>query len=437
MNTRAYLDWGFTILKNLRGKTELMPDLTYGMSRPLEVPIDTRYFEEKLEKLAIYFNDSNVVEKIERSNLLGKIPVFSKIDEDWFDKIYRLIVDLAEFKGNWQEHFAVNQISYLTIWEFPQIREEKHLADEQRRAEDERLETERKQKLFAENLIQTQENLETPQKQTPCFAETRKNGLNCNSGDLVTIKSFEPVIVNNCEYKISVKKCRQCWQLYKEYFWTDLQNRQFFTKYLKANESDAVKGFQFLIDEAKEYDKIDFKVFFNPNLKSSQENVENASFNFELSNHFTNVPPSTEVGNLSKYTVYQNSFKSDKIIVENLSEVLLSHLAAYDILDNRTFSGYKVGNVINVRDEIIGEVGVAHLKLAIHEDHIDDTDSCGYQTLEGVNLIHSLTGEKLSLSVRIELDKYASNQIKIRFEGEKDMIEKLKSVVKEFIITNL
>ena len=156
-----------------------------------------------------------------------------------------------------------------------------------------------------------------------------------------------------------------------------------------------------------------------------------------MSNHFTNVPPSTEVGNLSKYTVYQNSFKSDKIIVENLSEVLLSHLAAYDILDNRTFSGYKVGNVINVRDEIIGEVGVAHLKLAIHEDHIDDTDSCGYQTLEGVNLIHSLTGEKLSLSVRIELDKYASNQIKIRFEGEKDMIEKLKSVVKEFIITNL
>ncbi len=437
MNTRTYLDWGFAILKTLREKTELMPDLTYGMSRPLEVPIDTRYFEEKLEKLTIYFNDSNVVEKIEYSNLLGKIPFISTIDEDWFDEIYRLIVNLAEFNGTWQEHFAINQTSYLTIWEFPQIQKEKRLADERSRAEDERLEKERKQKLFTESLIQAQENLERPQNQSPCFAETRKNGLNCNSGDLVTIKSFQPVNVNGCEYKISVKKCRQCWQTYKEYFGTEMQTQQFFTKYLKANESNVEKGFRFSIDEAKEYDKIDFRSFFNPNLKNLQETVVNTLQNFELSNHFISITQSTEDDNLSNHTVYQDSFKSDKITIETLSDILLWHLATYDILDNRTFSGYKVGNVINVRDEIIGDVGSAHLKLTIHEDHIDDTDSCGYQALEGVNLIHSLTGGKLSLSVRIELNKYDSNQIKIRFEGEKDMIEKLRSAVKELINDSL
>ena len=136
MNSRAYLDCGFGILKSLREKTELIPDLTYGMSRPIEVPIDVRYFEEKLAKLTILFNDSSVLEKIESSKLLSEIPLSANIDEDWFDEIYRVVVDLAEFQGSGRQHFTINQNLYQTLREFPRIREENRLVAEQRRAED-------------------------------------------------------------------------------------------------------------------------------------------------------------------------------------------------------------------------------------------------------------------------------------------------------------
>ena len=44
--------------------------------------------------------------------------------------------------------------------------------------------------------------------------------------------------------------------------------------------------------------------------------------------------------------------------------------------------------------------------------------------LQGIESVHSVTGEKLDLSIEIELLRYACDEIKLRFEGETSEVER-------------
>ena len=119
---------------------------------------------------------------------------------------------------------------------------------------------------FAENLPFAKDKYSKPARIAPCFVETRKNGLNCNRNDLVEIKKLSAVFSTNKKIEISIKKCIQCWQLYKECFEVDESTKQFRNYFVKPNETGAENSFHFSIAEAEEYNKIDITNFVNPNL---------------------------------------------------------------------------------------------------------------------------------------------------------------------------
>jgi hypothetical protein len=54
----------------------------------------------------------------------------------------------------------------------------------------------------------------------------------------------------------------------------------------------------------------------------------------------------------------------------------------------------------------------------------------GYQKLHGFQLVHSVTGDKLDLSIEIDLLNYSSDQIRLRFEGTAGEVERLRAAVR-------
>jgi hypothetical protein len=54
----------------------------------------------------------------------------------------------------------------------------------------------------------------------------------------------------------------------------------------------------------------------------------------------------------------------------------------------------------------------------------------GYQKIRGSQLVHSVTGEKLDMSVEIDLLNYSSDEIRLRFEGAAGEVEKFRAAVR-------
>ncbi len=265
MNANEFIDFGFYLVEKLTEANKFY----YKSAEYDNAAIGVSFFQDKVKHIQSLLNNHEILQKIEDSGLLKNTKIIlASTDErvSQFEAILALCFDLADYKHDWQTHFETNLDWYVDVWEYPERWEISVKKRELQQIAEAEIEAKLDKKLFADNLIFAKENLENPPRQAPCFFETRKNGLNCNSGELVSIKEFATVTLNNCEYKISIKKCRQCWQIYKEFIWFDKLN-QVRSKYLKPNESNVEYGFGFSTAEAVEYNKIDFKSFFNPNLK--------------------------------------------------------------------------------------------------------------------------------------------------------------------------
>ena len=216
-------------------------------------------------------NNTEVREKLENSLLLTratKLPYSATLDEriDQFYQLHSAFVDFAHTKESWEEHFAANRQKFIEIWEASKRWELEFQEKKLLSAERARLRKEREATQFAENLAFAKDKYSKPARAAPCFAETRKNGLNCNRNDLVEIKKLPAVFSTDKKIEISIKKCIQCWQLYKECFEVDESTKQFRNYFVKPNKTVAENSFHFSSAEAEEYNKIDFTNFVDPNL---------------------------------------------------------------------------------------------------------------------------------------------------------------------------
>jgi hypothetical protein len=267
MNVKEFMDFGFYLVETLTEANKF-----YFKSAEYDnAAIGISYFQDKVEKVKTLFNNSQTLKKIEDSGLLRDSKMISATADErvsQFELICELIFDLANSEQDWQTHFEVNLDKYVDVWEYPERWERRKANNELRQIEEAKTEAERQKILIAESKIISAELLAKPPREIPCFYETRKNGLNCNNGDLVEIAKLPQLLVNSDKYSVSVKKCRQCWQVYKEFVGFDSSINQFLSRYLKPSETVEKKGFYFSVAEAEEFDKIDFKVFFNPNLKN-------------------------------------------------------------------------------------------------------------------------------------------------------------------------
>ena len=54
----------------------------------------------------------------------------------------------------------------------------------------------------------------------------------------------------------------------------------------------------------------------------------------------------------------------------------------------------------------------------------------GFQWIRGFQLVHSVTGEKLDLSVELDLLNYSFTEIRLRFKGAAGEVEKLRAAVR-------
>ncbi len=267
MNGKEFIDFGFYLVEELteankfNGKSAEYDNAAIGIS----------YFQDKVEKVKTLLSNPQMLAKIEDSGLLRDSKmILATADErvSQFELICELLFDLADSEQDWQTHFEVNLDSYVDVWEYPERWERLKAKNKLQHIEYSKLEAERQKTLIAKSKIIGAELLAKPPHEIPCFYDTRQNGLNCNSGDLVEIAKLPQLLVNSDKYNVSVKKCRQCWQVYKEFVGYDSSLNQFRSKFLKPSEIESNHGFQFSEAEAEEFDKIDFKVFFNPNLRS-------------------------------------------------------------------------------------------------------------------------------------------------------------------------
>lgn len=288
MNTQEFYENGIRILEELKKSYTLEPDGTYQWSRPLQIPIDTAYFEEKLANLKRLLNDVEVTGKIEKTRLLERLsranygfneeqPNYFPDDsyplllsEEDFTKIYDVIVELSA-ADTWQNHFAENFERYLKIWRYREESIRHYLQNIKWKTENLARREEEKAEKLQSVLLESKEILSRPHREPPCLAERRKNGLACNRENLVLIKALPPMISKLSKTEISIKRCRECWQIYKEFFIVNELNQQFISRLLMPDETDNTHGFGFSKGEAEEYLKIDFVGVLNPNLKLLDE----------------------------------------------------------------------------------------------------------------------------------------------------------------------
>lgn len=267
MNAKEFINFGFYLIDELtkdnkfNGKSAEYDNAAIGIS----------YFQDKVEKAQTLLSNPQILKKIEDSGLLRDSKMISAAADErvlQFEAIHELLLDLATSEQDWQTHFEESLDKYVDVWEYPERWERRKEKNELRQIEEAKIEAERKETLIAESKIIAAELLEKPPHEIPCFDETRKNGLNCNNGDLVEIAKLPQIIVNSDKYSVSVKKCRQCWQVYKEFVGFDSSNNRFVNKFLKPNEVENEHSFYFSSAEVEAFDQIDFKVFFNPNLRN-------------------------------------------------------------------------------------------------------------------------------------------------------------------------
>lgn len=262
MNPKEFADLGFDLAQGLEQEADKFRRRDDNRNQEMWVAACIRV---KAKDVLTLLSNPEVVRKLENSALLSqatKLSYFAPLEErvEQFEQLFDALVEFVQSQENWEAHFAANRQKYIEIWEKPK-RWEKEFQEQQR------IRAEESERRFAKNLAFAKEKYSKPARNAPCFTETRKNGLNCSRNDLVEIKKLPTVFSTNKKIEISIKKCIQCWQIYKEYFVVDEAAKQFRSIFLKPNESDAEQGFHFSAAESEEYNKINLAFLINPNLK--------------------------------------------------------------------------------------------------------------------------------------------------------------------------
>ncbi|HEX8737255.1 MAG TPA: hypothetical protein VF721_18120 [Pyrinomonadaceae bacterium] len=262
MNPKEFADLGFGLAQSIEQEAK---KFRYRDDNHDDEMWVAECIRVKAKDVLTLLSNPEVVQKLENSTLLSqaaKLSYLAPLEErvEQFKQLFDALVDFVQAKESWEAHFAANRQKYIEIWEKPE-RWEKEYQEQQR------ILAEETRRQFAKNLAFAKEKYSKPVRTAPCFAETRKNGLNCSRNDLVIIKQLPTIFSTNKKIEVSIKKCIQCWQIYKEYFVVDESAKQFRSSFLKPNEADAEQGFHFSTAEAEEYNETDLALLINPNLK--------------------------------------------------------------------------------------------------------------------------------------------------------------------------
>lgn len=292
MELKEFADLGFSLAEQL---DQLANEFYFKDSNHDYWNIYAGDVREKAKEVLNLLSNTEVLEKLESSTLLSratKLPYLATVEErtNQFERLYEAFVDFAHAEESWETHFAANRLKYVEIWEESKRWEQGFQEKQRIAAEAVRLREERRLIQHAEALAFAKEKFSKPARQAPCFAETRKNGLNCARSDLVEIKKLPTYFSADKKIDISITRCSRCWQLYKECFVVDELTKQFRSHFLKPNETDAERVFHFSIAEAEEYDKIDFRVLVNPNLKAATAESRPSRAAEQVKNQFGPLP---------------------------------------------------------------------------------------------------------------------------------------------------
>ena len=133
-------------------------------------------------------------------------------------------------------------------------------------------------------------------------------------------------------------------------------------------------------------------------------------------------------------TVYEESYLIISSSIEPYIKALLPLLRIYGVSNRREESYvYEPDKAVVIsKVELIGDPQGAHLKYDFSDDDSDGEAALnGYKRLRGVRLVHSITGEKLDLSIEIaRKSNILYREILLRFEGEPSEIDKFKEAIR-------
>jgi hypothetical protein len=233
MNPKALADLGFGLAKELEQDAYTFYIKDDGRYDRLQFADEIRVKAQDVLNLS---SNTEILKLLESSTLLShatQLPYPASLDErvKQFEQLYAALVDFAHAEVSWEAHFAAHHQRYVELWEEPKRWEQEY-------QEKQRIAAEEIRRLFAEDLAYAKEKSSKPTQPAPCFAETRKNGLNCNRSDLLEIKKLPTIVSTNKKIEITIKRCSQCWQIYKEYFEVNEVTKQFRSRVVNPKEND-------------------------------------------------------------------------------------------------------------------------------------------------------------------------------------------------------
>jgi hypothetical protein len=150
-----------------------------------------------------------------------------------FQSLAALFEGFLNSNQSWSEYFDANRQTITELWDAPRRCKEVNRESERRALEAVRLAAERQKEDFAHHLAMAREQFSKPQCEAPCFATTRKNGLNCNRNTLVEIAKLPSLTLPEKRIDLWIKRCAQCWQIYKEYAENNPSTRECFKSGIK------------------------------------------------------------------------------------------------------------------------------------------------------------------------------------------------------------
>jgi hypothetical protein len=272
MNAREFAAWGLTLSSALDAGAALAYLGSYEQG---DLLLGASYYIQQAEKILADLAAPEVAARMEHCELLQHaVPLPDYVPLSDRDAQYTELLNLYwEFRYSpldWVSFFQLRETRIHNLWEEPERRIKAH---EEAREEKERREKKQWEDARQNNLAEARRRVSGPQQEAPCFATTRKNGLNCNRSTLVRIQELPSISSPERTVTVFVQRCSECWQIYKE-----IQDRETSTKklrdcFLKSGESDAPTGLQFTSAEAEEFARIDFGKILCPFLyENSAEN---------------------------------------------------------------------------------------------------------------------------------------------------------------------
>lgn len=272
--------YGLTTIKTLQELANLgfglANELDYDASRAFykddrswQLPMEADDLRATAQKLLELGHDPELQARLEGSPLLKQATPFpfaapKAMRLQHFEQLRNLTIDFASAPMSWEAYFAAHQEQIVELWAAPPRWAQAYQAEQERRAA--AIAQDRAQKLAqrAQKIAEAAERTSGPERPAPCLEERRKNGLQCNRGDLVEIQKLLPLDAAPQPIQVSIKRCAQCWQLYKDYFVSDAATHQARSYFLKPEESDDARDFQFSAAEAAAASQIDFSARLNP-----------------------------------------------------------------------------------------------------------------------------------------------------------------------------